>query len=318
VSHLAQHHRGPHDSLFDETVLQEVAENYYNNNEYRDDLHMLYHVSIIDGLEKQLNETGGDKQQASANFPRWFRLYGKSVYLYEIIRPATSADDKARWGSEIELGALAEALNTNLAWQKQEGMQIVGVMAGIVPESSVPNALIDKLVRFGFVEFVMQRDTAGNQIPSLRFKQDAGSRLMCLTGRISAGEHPLSNENIQQIVDGWTPHRERRTAYGYLTKELGQAGTAMAMIAREIIIRSTGQFITDDNGQPDIHRILRLAAGLSRNEADLVKPFIRPSCSPLFTVVYRGGHYSYLPAAAVLPALDPAEPARPRVAEMGR
>jgi hypothetical protein len=70
----------------------------------------------------------------------WFDVTGKKIFFETLEQSALGASDRARWGSDVELAALARYFGINIRWKKgsvgpAEG-RIIGVESGRIPELS--------------------------------------------------------------------------------------------------------------------------------------------------------------------------------------
>ncbi len=71
-------------------------------------------------------------QLSKQDLLNWWEREGKQEYFDNIKKPAKGAFETQRWGSEVEIAALACLLEINITWHKQGGAHQEGIKGGLI------------------------------------------------------------------------------------------------------------------------------------------------------------------------------------------
>jgi hypothetical protein len=75
-------------------------------------------------------------KHANEKLCTWFDATGKEIFFKTLEQSASGPSDRARWGSDVELAALARYFNINIRWKKGSGGlaggRIIGVGSGFI------------------------------------------------------------------------------------------------------------------------------------------------------------------------------------------
>ncbi len=83
------------------------------------------------------------------NLLNWWESIGKNEYFQVLVQPAMGGLDTSRWAGEVEIGALAAALDINIRWRKGNGSQQLGIGGGFIPRNSLTEEEIKQLTNHG-------------------------------------------------------------------------------------------------------------------------------------------------------------------------